>query len=65
MPVYDLVCSDCSHTFAVTTRVPIKDRQKRCPECSSTRVRQKFSSYLRNGSLSDPACGAPRSSGFG
>ena len=62
----DLSCRDCGHGFDVVTRVAIKEKQKRCPECGSANVRQTFASYLRNGSLSDPACGAPqRSSGFG
>jgi putative FmdB family regulatory protein len=63
----DLVCRDCGHQFEVLTRVAIRERQKRCPECASREVRQTFASFLRNGSLKDPSCGAPpqRSSGFG
>jgi putative FmdB family regulatory protein len=66
MATFALVCRDCGHTFEVLTRVAIRERQKRCPECSSQNVRQTFGSFLRNGSLSDPSCGAPqRSSGYG
>jgi len=62
----DLVCRDCSHRFVVMTRVAVRDKQKRCPACESQNVRQTFTSYLSNGALSDPSCGAPqRSSGYG
>ncbi len=66
MATFDLVCRDCEHEFQVVTRAAIRDRQKRCPECESQNVRQSFASFLRNGSLSNPSCGAPqRSSGYG
>jgi len=62
----DLVCRDCGHHFEVLTRVAIREKQKRCPECSSTNVRQTLSSYFQNGPLSSPTCGEPqRSSGYG
>ena len=66
MATIDLVCKACGHSFAVVTRAAVKDGQKHCPSCESADVRQTFGSYLRNGSLADPSCGAPqRSSGFG
>ena len=66
MATLDLICRDCDHAFSLVTRVAVKEKQKRCPECSSQNVRQTFASYLRNGSLADPSCGAPqRSSGYG
>jgi putative FmdB family regulatory protein len=66
MATFDLVCKDCEQSFEVVTRVAIREKQKRCPECQSQNVRQTFASFLRNGSLADPSCGAPqRSSGFG
>jgi putative FmdB family regulatory protein len=62
----DVVCKDCGHKSFVVTRAALRDKQKRCPECGSTNVRQTFASYLQNGPLSSPACGAPqRSSGYG
>lgn len=62
----DLVCRDCGHAFAVTTHVPIREEQKRCPSCASGSVRQTLASYLRNGALSHPDCGGVHvSSGFG
>ncbi len=63
----DLVCRDCGHAFTVTTRVAIREKQRRCPECASSGIRQTLASYLRNGPLSNPSCGAPaqRGSGFG
>ena len=66
MATFDLVCKDCGHSFEVVTRVAIREKQKRCPECQSHNVRQTFSSFLCNWSLADPSCGAPqRSSGYG
>jgi putative FmdB family regulatory protein len=66
MAHFDLVCRDCGASFVVVTRVAIHERQKPCPECDSHNVRQSFSSFLRNGALSNPSCGAPqRSSGYG
>ena len=66
MAHFDLICKDCGHKFVVVTRAAIRDRQKRCPECDSANVRQSVGSYLQNGPLSNPACGATqRSSGFG
>jgi putative FmdB family regulatory protein len=62
----DLVCRDCGHRFVVITRAAIRDKQKRCPACRSRNVRQTLASYLQNGSLSSPECGAiQRSSGYG
>jgi hypothetical protein len=62
----DLNCRDCGHSFQVITCTAIKAKQKRCPACGSASVRQSVASYLRNGPLSSPSCGAPqRSSGFG
>ena len=66
MAQIDLVCRDCGNSFEVVTRADIREKQKNCPACASQNVRQTFSSFLRNGSLADPSCGAPqRSSGFG
>ena len=62
MAEVDLVCNDCKHTFEVLTRTTIKEKQKRCPECGSRNVRQTLASFLRNGSLSNPQCGAERTS---
>lgn len=66
MSQIDLVCRQCKHAFSVFTRgAPVKDKQKRCPECESKSVRQTFASFLRNGPLSDPNCGLPRCTTYG
>lgn len=66
MASISLICKDCDHQFTVVTRAAIRGRQKRCPECSSENVRQTLGSYLQNGPLSSPTCGAPqRSTGYG
>ena len=58
MAAIRLVCQQCKHAFTVSTLGAIKDRQKRCPECRSHEVRQTLGSFLRNGPLSSPTCGA-------
>ncbi len=66
MAHFDLVCKDCKHKFVVVTRAAIRDKQKICPECGSGDVRQTAGSFLQNGPLSDPTCGAPqRSTSYG
>ena len=65
MATIDLVCNDCKHPFEFLTRVAIKPRQKRCPKCDSENVRQTIASFLRNGPLSDPICGAPGCTTYG
>jgi rRNA maturation endonuclease Nob1 len=49
-----LVCRKCKHAFELSTDYPIPEEMKRCPECGSESIRQTFTSYLRNGSMSDP-----------
>jgi putative FmdB family regulatory protein len=59
MAVFDLSCKSCGHKFQLVTRGAIKAKQKRCQKCDGTDIKQSFGSYLRNGPLSDPNCGAP------
>ena len=63
MAVYQLVCRECGHALVISRAGAIKQKQKRCPQCRSTTVRQTFASYLRNGSLSGQ--GRRPRSGFG
>lgn len=65
MAIFDLRCRACRTTSQIVTRGAIKERQKRCGACGSTDVRQSFGSFLRNGPLANPSCGAPARSGFG
>jgi putative FmdB family regulatory protein len=65
MALYDFVCMDCGSTFEVFVQGFIKDDDKRCPECGSHAVRQKFTSFLRAGSASsDSGCAPSPSSAF-
>lgn len=64
MALYDFVCRECGHPFEVFSRGFIREEQKVCPKCESTDVRQKFTSFLRNGPASS-SCGAPVGSPFG
>lgn len=68
MASYDLVCDACGHDFEVYRQGFLKDEDRTCPDCGSTEVRQKFSSFLKNigGSNSGGGgCAAPSHSGFG
>ena len=65
MAQIDIVCRDCGHASRLVTRIALRGDQKRCEACGSATVRQTFISYLRNGALSDPACGAPQASARG
>lgn len=65
MAVVDLRCRTCDNAFQLVTRGAVKDAQKKCPAYGSRDVRQTFGSYLRNGALSDPNCGAPVTTGYG
>jgi rRNA maturation endonuclease Nob1 len=58
MATVKLVCRQCKHAFAVPTLGAITDKQKRCPKCGSQDVRQTLGSFLSNGPLSSPTCGA-------
>ena len=65
MAQYDFICIDCNHEFELYCTGFIKDEDKVCPECGSASLRQKFTSFLRNGSTASSGCAAPRNSGFG
>jgi hypothetical protein len=60
-----LVCKSCDHGFTAATAGAIKTGQKRCPQCGSVEVRQTLGSFLNNGPLSSPNCGAPPARGYG
>ena len=58
MASYDLVCDACGHDFEVFRQGFLKDEDRVCPDCGSTEVRQKFTSFLKNigGSSSGGGC---------
>ncbi len=64
MATYEFVCMDCGHSFELFVQGFIRDDQKRCPECSSAAVRQKFSSFLRATGSSSSGCGPAAGSAF-
>ncbi len=58
MPVYEYVCASCSHPFEELVR---GDERVTCPECESTRVEKRFSTFAtqnEHASTSAPAPGA-------
>ncbi len=65
MASYDLVCDECGHDFEVFRQGFLKDDDRVCPECGSTEVRQKFTSFLSSIGGSGGGCAAPSGSSFG
>ena len=67
MASYDLVCDACGHDFEVFRQGFLKDEDRVCPDCGSTEVRQKFTSFLSSigGQLRRRRCAAPSHSRFG
>jgi putative FmdB family regulatory protein len=45
MPSYEYECRHCGHAFETTRRVEERDQPQPCPQCESTRVERKLSSY--------------------
>lgn len=39
MPTYDLICHDCNERFELFLLRLLKESDKRCPSCGSSRVR--------------------------
>ena len=47
MPTYDYACKKCGHRFERVEKISEHGAKKvKCPECTSTRVEQVFSSYF-------------------
>lgn len=70
MPIYDLKCDDCGHTFEKFVTSFIKEEEKECPRCYSRKVSQQFNggSFAVGGSASygsSGSCSTPSRSGFG
>jgi len=67
MATYDFVCQHCTSEFEVFVSGFLKEKDRRCPHCGSTDVRQKFSSFMRNigSGTTSGGCSTTRGSGFG
>jgi putative FmdB family regulatory protein len=52
------MCKSCGHKWKLISHTTLGPQEKQCPECGSADLKQSFGSYLRNGPLSDPKCGA-------
>jgi putative FmdB family regulatory protein len=63
MATYEFVCKDCGKEYEVYVKGFIEDDDKKCPDCGSESVRQKFSSFLRT--LGNGGCTPSGHSGFG
>jgi putative FmdB family regulatory protein len=68
MAIYDLACEDCGHEYEKFVPGIIRDEQKRCPECDSDKVIQKYNSFSIGCSSSgggSGGCTPPSTGGFG
>jgi putative FmdB family regulatory protein len=65
MASYDLICEKCGHVFEVFRQGFLRNEDRVCPECDSTEVRQKFSSFLSNLGSSGGGCAPSAGSPFG
>ena len=45
MPTYDFVCNNCDHEFEIFLARIITEEDKVCPECGSSDVRQRITSF--------------------
>jgi hypothetical protein len=62
MAYLDLTCKSCGHKWRLSTFAKLEPEQRQCPDCGSEDLKQSVMSYLRNGPLSHPGCGAPLAS---
>ncbi|MBN1524983.1 MAG: zinc ribbon domain-containing protein [Spirochaetales bacterium] len=55
MPIYEYVCTECSHNFDVLVR---EGNTLSCPQCSGTKLEKKFSMFAaHSGAGTDqPGC---------
>jgi putative FmdB family regulatory protein len=66
MANYDLTCRACGTDFEVFSTGFLKDEQKKCPECGSTDVQQKFTGFMcGTSSRSGASGGCPAGAGSG
>ncbi len=49
MPIYEFECLNCNETFDVLFRSPGERKKPKCPTCSKSRVRKKFSAFAMGG----------------
>jgi rRNA maturation endonuclease Nob1 len=45
---YYMVCRDCKEKFTLTCECVLPNEERVCPQCGSTRVRQRLTGVLRN-----------------
>lgn len=54
MPIYEYICSDCKHQFE--TLVRNSKETPACPECKSTRLKRKLSTFSASVPASHGGC---------
>ena len=46
MPIYEFSCNKCGKQFELALTIREREEKKlRCPDCSSTKVQQKFGTF--------------------
>lgn len=51
MPVYEYACLNCKKVVSVLVRRIGDDRQQKCPECASTKIRRIISGFAFHQSI--------------
>jgi len=54
MPIFEFHCEQCDHEFEVLTR---SGQDPECPECHSTELRKKWSTFAAQGAEAKPSGG--------
>lgn len=65
MAIYDLKCDECGHQFEKFVTGFLRDDDKKCPECGSNDISQKFTSFFGGSSGDGCGCSTPPGSSFG
>lgn len=55
MPVYELRCQKCQHTFETLTPTMALPEGLACPQCGSSELRRLFSSFFARSAHKAPA----------
>lgn len=46
MPSYDMACTPCGERFEVFRQGFLRDEDRRCPNCESVDVQQRFTGFV-------------------
>ena len=57
MPLFEFICSDCSHKFE-TLILDTAKSQNTCPKCGSHKTEKQLSTFSTNSNYQKPSCPA-------